>query len=145
MRNKQTLLFKSQSETKTASPVNSFKSLQKKKVSKVRKYNTTLNCNVACSFSKRRSSSTSEGQGTDQAATSSFFQHIKSRTQLLCSTFVPCSYQPAFTQGFIQCHCMDSFKVYEQSGGTEITAPFFSLSSPHFMDSVKLDPPWAFR
>lgn len=103
MRNKQTLLFKSQSETKTAFHINSFKSLQKKKKSvRGQEYNTTLNCNVACSFSKRRNSSTSEGQGIDQAATSSFFQHIKTRTQLLCSTFVPCSYQPEFTQAFIQ-------------------------------------------
>lgn len=37
------------------------------------KYNTTMNCNVACSFTKRRNSTASEGQGIDQAATSSFF------------------------------------------------------------------------
>lgn len=72
MRNKETLLFKSQSKTKTCSHINSFKSLRKK-LSKVRKYKATLHCNIACSFSKKRVSSTSEGQGIDQAATSSLF------------------------------------------------------------------------
>lgn len=74
MRNKETLLFKSQSRTKTGSHINSFKSLRKKKkMSKVRKYKTALYCNIACFFSKKKISSTSEGQGTDQAATTSFF------------------------------------------------------------------------